>query len=168
MAHSNPPVARKPFWVAVAIAGVFTIILSFPRRETTEPESILENPEERAEELINGLVSRLGSDSIEDTAPPMIVPEPGPPVRDLFATVRTRPIRPADTASGASRPVSPRMPATPSLGGLLTDGERRLAILNGETVGEGDTVAGYRVRAIEANAVVLEWRGKTKRVKWKD
>jgi hypothetical protein len=60
------------------------------------------------------------------------------------------------------------MPATPSLGGLLTDGERRLAILNGETVGEGDTVAGYRVRAIEANAVVLEWRGKTKRVKWKD
>jgi hypothetical protein len=67
------------------------------------------------------------------------------------------PMRPA----GSSPPAAPRMLSvqTLRLEGVI-GGDRRVAIINGQLVGAGDSIAGVRIVEVMANGVRFERAGK--------
>jgi hypothetical protein len=67
------------------------------------------------------------------------------------------PMRPA----GSSPPAAPRMLTvqTLRLEGVIA-GDRRVAIINGQLVGAGDSIAGVRIVEVMANGVRFERAGK--------
>ena len=72
----------------------------------------------------------------------------------------------ADTLRDPTRPhtmqevTTPRDPAV-RVSAIFVSDSRRVAILNGRTVAEGDRVAGATVTRIDDNVVTLEFGGRT-------
>jgi len=76
--------------------------------------------------------------------------------RSLFAPAA------ADTAPVAATTEEPATAAQPRLAGILIDGPWRQAVFGSRVVVVGDSVAGQRVVAIEADRVCLERDGQTR------
>lgn len=72
-----------------------------------------------------------------------------------------------------TRPPGPRLesPATTepladlSLESVLIGVDRRIAVINGEVLGEGDSLAGARVISIDADGVLMHRAGQRRRLK---
>jgi hypothetical protein len=85
-------------------------------------------------------------------APPVARLEPGPAV-----------IQPAPAAAPVpSAPVEPKWPVALTLKGIFFSKSNPHALINGRTVGPGDTIGGVLVAKIESDRVRVEWNGQTK------
>jgi hypothetical protein len=88
---------------------------------------------------------------------PVVKPAPPPPAPPVVALAQ----KPVERVA-APPVVEAAWPMTLTLKGIFYSKSHPLALINGKTVGPGETVGGAVVSKIEPNRVIVEWKGHTK------
>jgi hypothetical protein len=108
------------------------------------------DPAADAEAAYRELLVRIDArGTAPEPAGPPAEPVPAGSRRNLFSPAVER--RPAVALPQARR----KEPSLPALSSILIDGASRHAVLDGRVVGVGELVGGFRIAAIEPDAVVL-------------
>lgn len=152
---------RRPFWrrlpegSTIAAAAVVLVIVSLVAIPAPSNDSV-RDPVAEAAEAYRSLMDQIeGGDDAAVPRPATAVTDSagGRPEldRDLF---RPKP-KPRPKPKTPKKPPAPKPPPLPELSAILIDGGVRQARVGGQTVTAEQEIGGYRVVAIERDAVIL-------------
>ena len=155
-------IARPLILVAVAAIAV-VVVIALP----SKPEPLEPDPAEEADAMYRGFLDQMASVSSQPAdATDRTGSNRRPIERNLFRPADYRPAVDSAIDTGA-RPSNPAR-GEPVLSGLLVDGARRFAVIDGRTVSEGDSVSGFWVTEISSGSVVLWKNGAFSRLDWSE
>ena len=161
----------RPFWrrlpegPTIAAGAVTLVIVSMVAIPAPSNDSV-GDPVAEAAEAYRSLLDQMEVGARTPATQPTFATEDSsdgraPLDRDLF---RPKP-KPRPQPQVPKKPAAPKPPPLPTLSAILIGGGGRQAILGGEVVTVDEEVGGYRVVAIERDAVILARQGHIHRLK---